>query len=251
MTRLAEASIRFANTHNPLTHHTEYGATVRSRYALKPGRDGIYGLALPGRVLSCFAMHRVDTYSLQSGLLQTHGISGVAGPARHHGASPSTRRADVRVRSRGRGKVGRLQFKYDKRVVGTTASESSFGSIRGIVREASRCRRRRARSPGCGRSPRRGRPGHGTRRRSRRRTSLRLPRDLRPVARASSIDVVHLVVASATLCASAMPPQPSTSSGMPMSVGELLAAPEHDDDAVGLEEAVSSTSRSTDQPRAS
>jgi hypothetical protein len=124
MTRLAEASIRFANIKNPLTHRTDYGATVRSRYALEPGRDGVYGLALPsGQVLSCFAMHRVDTYSLQSGLLQGRARNqwgrllrpGIYKSITIDNAAPMC------VVGRGvGGKVGSLQFKYDKRVVGTT-----------------------------------------------------------------------------------------------------------------------------------
>lgn len=123
MTRLAKASIRFANTQNKLTHRTDYGATVYSRYAIKPAKDGIYGLALPsGRVLSCFAMHRTDTYSLQSGLLQ--------GRARNQWGRllrPGVYRsitidnaAPMCVVSQAGKSVGALEFKYDKRVVGTT-----------------------------------------------------------------------------------------------------------------------------------
>lgn len=124
MTHLAEASIHFANTHNPLTHRTEYGATVRSRYAIKPGRDGIYGLALPsGQVLSCFAMHRLDTYSLRSGLLQ-----GTARKQWGRLLTPGIYRsitvdnaAPMCVVGRGVGRnVGSLQFKYDKHVIATT-----------------------------------------------------------------------------------------------------------------------------------
>jgi hypothetical protein len=124
MTRLAEASIQFANTHNPLTHRTEYGATVRSRYAIKPGKDGIYGLALPsGEVLSCFAMHRSDTYSLQSGLLQgrTRNQWGrLLRPGIYESITIDNAAPMCVVGQGTRGKVGTLEFKYDKRVVGTT-----------------------------------------------------------------------------------------------------------------------------------
>ncbi len=124
MTRLAENAIRFANTHNDLTQRTDYGATIHARYALEPERDGVYGLALTsGKVLSCFAMHRIDTYSLQSGLLQ--------GQARRqwgHSLPPGIYRSitvdnaePMCVVGRGVGKsVGVRQFKYDTRVIATT-----------------------------------------------------------------------------------------------------------------------------------
>jgi hypothetical protein len=124
MTHLAETYIRYAMTHNKLTHRTDYGATVHSRYAMKPERDGIYGLALPsGQLLSCFAMHRIDTYSLQSGLPQ--------GPARTQWGHLLPRgiyksitvddAAPMCVVGRGVGKtVGVLRLKYDKRVIATT-----------------------------------------------------------------------------------------------------------------------------------
>jgi hypothetical protein len=70
ITQLAATSIRFAMTHNQLTHVTDYGATVRIRFALAPA-DGVYGLALhSGEVLSCFTLHSVYTYSHPAGLRQ-------------------------------------------------------------------------------------------------------------------------------------------------------------------------------------
>jgi hypothetical protein len=68
--QLAGASIHYAMTRNQLTHVTDYGATVRIRFALAPA-DGIYGLALhSGQVLSCFTLHSVYTYSHPAGLRQ-------------------------------------------------------------------------------------------------------------------------------------------------------------------------------------
>lgn len=125
MIRLAENTIRFANTHNDLTQGTDYGATIHARYALQPERDGAYGLALTsGKVLICFAMHRIDTYSLQSGLLQ--------GQARRqwgHLLAPGIYKSITVDNAEpmcvvGRGVVGKSvgvrQFKYDTRVIATT-----------------------------------------------------------------------------------------------------------------------------------
>jgi hypothetical protein len=68
---LAQAVIRYVSTHEKLTDRTSYGATIRSRYTLEP-TDGIYGLALPsGKILSCFTLHRIDTYSHPNGLVQS------------------------------------------------------------------------------------------------------------------------------------------------------------------------------------
>jgi hypothetical protein len=121
---LVEASMRYTTTHNVLTHHTDYGATIRSRYQLDPERDGIYGLALPsGKVLACLGFHRIDTYSLASGLQQ--------GPARTQwghllrpGIYTSIRvdnAAPVCAIGRGVGETtGAVRFKYDERVIATT-----------------------------------------------------------------------------------------------------------------------------------
>lgn len=124
MTNLAENSIRYAMTHNNLTHRTDYGASIHSRYALKPERDGIYGLALPSsQVLSCFAMHRIDTYSLRSGLLQGRARrqwGALLRPGVYESITVDNA-APMCVVGRGVGKtVGALRFKYDKRVIATT-----------------------------------------------------------------------------------------------------------------------------------
>ena len=124
MRHLVEASMRYTTTHNELTHHTDYGATVHSRYELDPERDGIYGLALPsGKVLTCIGFHRIDTYSLRSGLQQ--------GPARTqwgHLLPPGIytsisvdNASPVCVVGRGVGETtGVLRLKYDERVIATT-----------------------------------------------------------------------------------------------------------------------------------
>ena len=124
ITRLAENAIRFANTHNDLTQRTDYGATIHARYALEPERDGVYGLALTsGKVLSCFAMHRIDTYSLQAGLLQGQARRqwGHALPPGIYKSITVDNAEPMCVVGRGVGKsVGVRQFKYDTRVIATS-----------------------------------------------------------------------------------------------------------------------------------
>ncbi len=62
--------VRYQN-HKHAAIKTSYGAVARRRVALQPSVDGIFGLALPsGKVLSCFTLHDLDTYSLKSGLAQ-------------------------------------------------------------------------------------------------------------------------------------------------------------------------------------
>jgi hypothetical protein len=65
MTHLANASLAYGKAHSKRLDRTSYGATVRIRREMHPVDAGIYGLALPaGKVLSCFTMHSVETYSL-------------------------------------------------------------------------------------------------------------------------------------------------------------------------------------------
>ena len=71
MLHLAGASVVYAKQHNKLVSHTNYGATVRRRPAVRPAADGVFGLTLPsGKVLSCFTMHTFDRYSEKGGLAQ-------------------------------------------------------------------------------------------------------------------------------------------------------------------------------------
>ncbi len=72
MGHLADLSVHYAMTHNKLTGHTSYGATIRRKAEVKPAKDGLYGLQLPsGNVLSCYTMHSLVTYSDKSGLRQS------------------------------------------------------------------------------------------------------------------------------------------------------------------------------------
>ena len=62
--------VRYENRKHA-TVKTTYGATVRRRVSVQPRVDGIFGLALPsGKVLSCFTLHDLDTFSLKTGLAQ-------------------------------------------------------------------------------------------------------------------------------------------------------------------------------------
>jgi hypothetical protein len=71
MVHIARREAWWGNTHAHRTSHTSYGATVRARGAVRPGADGAFGLTLPGgRVLACFTLHELDTYSLRGGLAQ-------------------------------------------------------------------------------------------------------------------------------------------------------------------------------------
>ncbi len=71
MVHIARREAWWGNTHAQRTSHMSYGATVRARGVVRPGADGVFGLSLPGgRVLSCFTLHELDTYSLRGGLAQ-------------------------------------------------------------------------------------------------------------------------------------------------------------------------------------
>jgi hypothetical protein len=71
MVHIAQREAWWGNTHAHRTSHTSYGATVRARGVVRPAADGVFGLTLPrGRVLSCFTLHELDTYSLRGGLAQ-------------------------------------------------------------------------------------------------------------------------------------------------------------------------------------
>jgi hypothetical protein len=124
MTHLADVSVHYAMTHNPLTERTNYGATIHTRFRVTPDKDGNYGLALPsGEVLSCFTLHSIDTYSLRSGLQQ--------GPTRSqwgHLLAPGvytsiTTDAATPMCVAGKGvgnKVGVLRLNYERRILVTT-----------------------------------------------------------------------------------------------------------------------------------
>jgi hypothetical protein len=71
MAQIAQREAAWADAHAHRTSHTSYGATVRARGVVRPGADGVFGLALPGgKVLACFTLHELDTYSLPGGLAQ-------------------------------------------------------------------------------------------------------------------------------------------------------------------------------------
>jgi hypothetical protein len=72
MVQIAQREAAWANAHAAhRTSHTSYGATVRARGVVRPGADGVFGLTLPGgKVLACFTLHELDTYSLPGGLAQ-------------------------------------------------------------------------------------------------------------------------------------------------------------------------------------
>ena len=71
MVHIARREAWWGNTHAHRTSRMSYGATVRARGVVRPGADGVFGLALPGgKVLACFTLHELDTYSLRGGLAQ-------------------------------------------------------------------------------------------------------------------------------------------------------------------------------------
>ncbi len=71
MVHVAARETAWATAHARRTSHTSYGATVRARGVVRPAADGVYGLTLPGgKVLACFTLHELDTYSLAGGLAQ-------------------------------------------------------------------------------------------------------------------------------------------------------------------------------------
>ena len=106
MVHVAQREAGWANAHAHRTSHTNYGATVRARGVVRPGADGVFGLTLPGgKVLACFTLHELDTYSLRGGLAQDESRQPVGRPARprrlRHGHGRH-RRARMRCRYRRR-----------------------------------------------------------------------------------------------------------------------------------------------------
>jgi hypothetical protein len=103
---------------------TSYGATVRRRVALQPSVDGIFGLALSsGKVLSCFTLHDLDTFSLKSGLVQgaTRSQWGATLPTGTYRSITSNSANPTCVVGTGTGtKPGVVWMQYDSVVLNTT-----------------------------------------------------------------------------------------------------------------------------------
>jgi hypothetical protein len=71
MVHIAERETAWAGSHGKHVTHTDYGATVRARAGLHVSADGVFGLTLPGgRVLACYTLHELDTYTIPGGLAQ-------------------------------------------------------------------------------------------------------------------------------------------------------------------------------------
>src|SRR4029079_1560835 len=71
MVHIAERETAWAGSHGKHVTHTDYGATVRARAGLHVSADGVFGLTLPGgRVLACYTLHALDTYTIPGGLAQ-------------------------------------------------------------------------------------------------------------------------------------------------------------------------------------
>ena len=71
MVHIAERETAWAGSHAKRLTHTDYGATVRARAGLRVSADGVFGLTLPGgRVLACYTLHELDTYTIPGGLAQ-------------------------------------------------------------------------------------------------------------------------------------------------------------------------------------
>ena len=71
MVHIAERETAWAGSHGAHVSHTDYGATVRARAGLRVAADGVFGLTLPGgRVLACYTLHELDTYTIPGGLAQ-------------------------------------------------------------------------------------------------------------------------------------------------------------------------------------
>ena len=71
MVHIAERETAWAGSHAKHLTHTDYGATVRARAGLRVSADGVFGLTLPGgRVLACYTLHELDTYTIPGGLAQ-------------------------------------------------------------------------------------------------------------------------------------------------------------------------------------
>jgi hypothetical protein len=124
LARLAGRTIRTVAAHAARTSRMSYGATVHAQAAFRPAADGVYGLALPGgRLLACYTVHEVDTYSLRGGLLQSD-AQNQWGPFLTPGAY-STITADTEatqcVVGRATGhQAGELMLQYGPQLIATT-----------------------------------------------------------------------------------------------------------------------------------
>jgi hypothetical protein len=122
--RLADASLAYRTAHAKRRNRTSYGATVRIRSEMQRAKDGIYGLALPGgKVISCFTMHSIKTYSLPRGLAQNarrkqwgHGLA----PGSYKTITVDRAVPMCTVGKGARRAIGVLRFTYNERAVGIT-----------------------------------------------------------------------------------------------------------------------------------
>jgi hypothetical protein len=125
ITRLAHLAVRSAAAHaHHLVSHTDYGATVRARGAVRTGADGVYGLVLPaGKVLSCFTFHELDRYSLAGGLAQD-GLrqqwGALLAPGAYRSITVDAAQTECTVGTGANARAGAVWLRYDPLVVGTT-----------------------------------------------------------------------------------------------------------------------------------
>jgi hypothetical protein len=124
MLQLARAAATQATAQDAKVRHTDYGAAIHTRDAVAPARDGVYGLALPAqRVLSCFTLHTVETYSMAQGLLQDaarHGFSNLLAPGTYSSITFDSAIPQCVVGAESGTSPGTLRMQYDTQLVAVT-----------------------------------------------------------------------------------------------------------------------------------
>ena len=122
--RLAQLSARYDNTHVRHVSRTNYGATVRSRAVVRPDGDGVYGMELgSGKVLGCYTIHQIDTYSMPGGLAQNESRQqwgALLAPGAYSSVTTDSTETQCVFGARVARKVGTLWLRYDPQVVSTT-----------------------------------------------------------------------------------------------------------------------------------
>jgi hypothetical protein len=102
---------------------------VRARPQLRPGPDGVYGIALrSGKVLACFTLHELDTYSLKGGLAQgadREEWGPLLAPGAYRRVTTDAALPECTVGSGSAADAGQLVLRYDRVVVGVTGARLS------------------------------------------------------------------------------------------------------------------------------
>jgi hypothetical protein len=124
MVHLARAAATQAAAQDAKVRHTGYGAAIHTHDAVEPAKDGVYGLSLPSqRVLSCFTLHTLETYSMAQGLQQDaarRGWSNLLAPGTYSSITFDSAVSQCVVGASAGTAPGTLRMQYDAQIVAVT-----------------------------------------------------------------------------------------------------------------------------------